>query len=74
MCAFAFLANLTGLPAGTAPIGRVDGLPVGMQFVGDAWDEASVIALLAECERAGIARCDAPDAALAPLGELPSQS
>ena len=74
MCAFAFLANLTGLPAGTAPIGTVDGLPVGMQFVGDAWDEASVIALLAECERAGIARCDAPDAALAPLGELPSQS
>ena len=55
LCQFAFLANLTGLPAGTAPCGWVDGLPVGIQFVGDAWDEASVFAMLAGCERAGLA-------------------
>lgn len=70
MCAFAFLANLTGLPAGTAPIGRVDGMPIGLQFVGDAWDEASVLALLAECERVGGARCETPHAAFDPLHAL----
>ncbi|MCA9707403.1 MAG: amidase, partial [Myxococcales bacterium] len=51
---FTFLANLTGLPAGTAPVGRVGGLPVGLQLVGDAWDEASVIAGLAALERSGV--------------------
>lgn len=48
---FSFLGNLTGLPAGTVPIGTLDGLPFGLQFVGDAWDEASVIAAMAHCER-----------------------
>lgn len=51
MSRFAFLANITGLPAGTAPVGLVEGLPVGLQLVGDAWDEASVIAAMATCER-----------------------
>lgn len=55
MTRFSFFANLTGLPAGTVPIGRVDGLPVGLQFVGDAWDEASVFAAMAQCERSGLA-------------------
>ena len=56
MCRFAFLGNPTGLPAGTVPVGRdADGLPIGLQFLGDAWDEASVLAAMAHCERTGIA-------------------
>jgi len=51
---FHFLANLTGLPAGTLPLGMVDGLPVGLQVVGDAWDEASVFAVMAHAERMGL--------------------
>jgi aspartyl-tRNA(Asn)/glutamyl-tRNA(Gln) amidotransferase subunit A len=55
-CRYAFLANLTGLPAATAPVGRdPNGLPVGFQVVGDAWDEPSVLQVLAELERQGAA-------------------
>jgi aspartyl-tRNA(Asn)/glutamyl-tRNA(Gln) amidotransferase subunit A len=55
MCRFSFLANTTGLPAGTIPVGLDgQGLPIGLQLIGDAWDEASVIAAMAHCERAGI--------------------
>jgi aspartyl-tRNA(Asn)/glutamyl-tRNA(Gln) amidotransferase subunit A len=56
MCRFNFLANLTGLPALTAPVGRDEsGLPIGLQFVGDAWDEATVLAVGAHLERLGTA-------------------
>lgn len=51
---FSFLGNLTGLPAGTVPIGTMDELPIGLQLIGDAWDEASVIAAMAHCERIGM--------------------
>jgi aspartyl-tRNA(Asn)/glutamyl-tRNA(Gln) amidotransferase subunit A len=53
---FCFLANLTGHPALSAPVG-VDGLglPVGLQLVGDAWDEATTIAAAAHLERLGVA-------------------
>jgi aspartyl-tRNA(Asn)/glutamyl-tRNA(Gln) amidotransferase subunit A len=55
------LGNLTGLPCGVAPVGADDhGLPVGVQLMGDAWDEAAVIAALAELERAGVARALEP--------------
>jgi aspartyl-tRNA(Asn)/glutamyl-tRNA(Gln) amidotransferase subunit A len=54
LCQFSFLANLTGLPAGTVPAGLADGLPVGLQFIGDAWDEASVFAAMAHAERVGL--------------------
>jgi aspartyl-tRNA(Asn)/glutamyl-tRNA(Gln) amidotransferase subunit A len=57
LCRFAFLANLTGLPAASAPIGAdAAGLPMGLQLVGDAWAEATLLALLAELEREEVAR------------------
>lgn len=56
VCRFAFFANLTGLPAATAPVAwDPDGLPIGLQLVGDAWDEAGVLGALAHMERAEIA-------------------
>ena len=63
-CRFVFLANLLGLPACSAPVGYgAEGLPVGLQLVGDAWDEASVLAALAELERLEVARAaHVPDA------------
>ena len=61
MCRFAFLGNVTGVPAGVAPVGRDrNGLPVGLQIVGDAWDEACVLQVLAELERQGVARVQRP--------------
>ena len=62
---YTFLGNLTGLPAGTAPVGieplpgpgRRDGhrapvgAPIGLQFVGDAYHDAEVIRALALVER-----------------------
>lgn len=65
LCRFAFLANLTGLPAATAPVGAdADGLPIGLQLVGDAWDEATVLAALAHLERTGIASVRRPPGAV----------
>ncbi len=56
MCRFSFLGNVTGLPAGTAPVGMDgEGLPVGLQIVADAWDEATVLQVLAHLERIGAA-------------------
>lgn len=56
LCRFNFLGNLTGLPAITAPVGcDALGLPVGLQLVGDAWDEATAIAAAAHLERIGVA-------------------
>lgn len=64
MTRFAFLANLTGIPAGTAPCGLIEGLPTGVQFVGDAWDEASVLAALAHGARQGWTELPAAPGAL----------
>jgi len=64
-CRFAFIGNLTGCPAGTAPVGfDASGLPIGVQFVGDAWDEACVLQALAHLERVGVAEVKKPSAAL----------
>src|SRR5882724_7598757 len=61
MCRFAFLANVTGVPAGVAPVGSDrNGMPVGLQIVGDAWDEACVLQVLAHLERVGVARVARP--------------
>ena len=56
LCRFMFMGNLTGLPAASAPVGcDAQGLPVGLQLVGDAWDEATVLAAAAHLERIGVA-------------------
>jgi aspartyl-tRNA(Asn)/glutamyl-tRNA(Gln) amidotransferase subunit A len=61
MCRHNFLANLTGLPALSAPVG-VDSrsLPIGLQIVGDAWDEETVLAVAAHLERIGVAKVRKP--------------
>ena len=54
---YVYVASLCGTPAGTAPVGfDAHGLPVGLQLMGDAWDEASVLQALAHLERIGAAR------------------
>jgi len=64
MCRFAFIGNLTGVPAGTAPVGLTDeGLPIGLQIIGDAWDEAAVLQVLAHLERIGAAKVERPSSA-----------
>jgi aspartyl-tRNA(Asn)/glutamyl-tRNA(Gln) amidotransferase subunit A len=65
VCRYAFLANLTGLPAISVPVGADrDGIPVGLQLIGDAWDEACVLQVAAMLERIGVARAMASDAAI----------
>jgi aspartyl-tRNA(Asn)/glutamyl-tRNA(Gln) amidotransferase subunit A len=65
LCRFAFLGNLTGLPAGTAPVGvDAGGLPIGLQIVGDAWNEAGVLAVLAHLERTRVAEVRRPPGAI----------
>jgi Asp-tRNA(Asn)/Glu-tRNA(Gln) amidotransferase A subunit family amidase len=40
------LGNLTGLPTLCIPMGfGQGGLPLGLQFVGAAWDETTILAL-----------------------------
>jgi aspartyl-tRNA(Asn)/glutamyl-tRNA(Gln) amidotransferase subunit A len=68
-CRFSFLGNLTGLPAGTAPVGRdARGMPIGLQIMGDAWDEAGVLRVLAHLERTGIASVPKPAVTVDLLG------
>ncbi|MDF3068421.1 MAG: Glutamyl-tRNA(Gln) amidotransferase subunit A-like protein [Polyangiaceae bacterium] len=69
MCRYAFLANLTGLPAISAPVGSDrDGMPVGLQLIGDAWDEACVLQAAAALERVGVASALPCEAAVDLLG------
>ena len=61
LCRFAFLGNLTGLPAASCPVGLDDdSLPIGFQLMGDAWDEATVLAATAQLERSGVACAKKP--------------
>lgn len=69
MCRYAFLANLTGLPAVSCPVGGDrDGMPLGLQLIGDAWDEACVLQAAAALERIGIARALSSEATIDLLG------
>jgi aspartyl-tRNA(Asn)/glutamyl-tRNA(Gln) amidotransferase subunit A len=69
LCRYTFFGNLTGLPAGTSPVGKdARGLPIGFQLVGDAWDEATVLAAMAHLERVEAARVERPRVAVDVLG------
>jgi aspartyl-tRNA(Asn)/glutamyl-tRNA(Gln) amidotransferase subunit A len=60
-CRFNFLGNLTGLPAVSCPVGLdSDSLPIGLQLVGDAWDEATALAASAHLELVGAAKAMRP--------------
>ena len=48
---FTASANLTGLPAISVPCGFAEGLPVGLQFTGRAWDEGTLLQVAARFER-----------------------
>jgi Asp-tRNA(Asn)/Glu-tRNA(Gln) amidotransferase A subunit family amidase len=60
LCASTFAANLCGLPAGSVPAGRVNGLPVGLQIVGPPDGTGGVLAAMAAAERAGVERVVPP--------------
>ena len=50
---FTQLANLTGTPAMSLPLHRTaDGLPMGVQLVGRMGDEATLLQLAAQLEKA----------------------
>jgi len=49
---FTVTANLAGLPAMSVPIGRVNGLPVGGQLIGQAFVEDDMIEAAYALERA----------------------
>jgi aspartyl-tRNA(Asn)/glutamyl-tRNA(Gln) amidotransferase subunit A len=58
---YTFMGNLTGLPAASLPIGVDEAkMPIGLQLVGAAFEEATVLRAAYAFERAGIAKC--PDA------------
>ncbi len=40
---FTVIANLAGIPAGSVPAGRVDGIPTGLQIIGKALDDQKVM-------------------------------
>ena len=50
------IAAVAGYPLISVPMGLVDGLPVGMSFVGTAWSEALLLGLAYDYEQASQAR------------------
>ena len=49
---FTCTANLAGVPAMSVPIGRIDGLPVGGQFLAPHFDESRMFTAAFALERA----------------------
>ena len=48
---FTVTANLAGVPAMSQPIGRIDGLPVGGQFIASHFDEMKMFTAAYALER-----------------------
>ena len=53
-------AAIAGYPHLTVPMGAVEGLPVGLSFIGKAWDDARVLQAGAAYERARTAMLAEP--------------
>jgi len=53
-------AAVAGYPLISVPMGLVDGLPVGLSFVGTAWTEAVLISLAYDYEQASMSRIPPP--------------
>jgi amidase len=67
-----FLPATSGYPHLTVPMGYVDGLPVGLSFIGPAWSEAQLLAMGASFERTAHARH--PPAYLPSLESTPAMA
>ena len=53
--AYTVLANATGLPAASLPLAKsASGLPIGVQLIAPMGDEATILAVAAQMERAGL--------------------
>jgi amidase len=48
----ASLAAMSGFPSVTVPAGFVDGLPIGLSFIGDEWEDAALIGIAHAFEQA----------------------
>jgi aspartyl-tRNA(Asn)/glutamyl-tRNA(Gln) amidotransferase subunit A len=68
--------NVTGNPALSVPCGLVDGLPIGMQIIGRAFDEATVLRIGVALETAaiGVERSRLAPASGAANGSIPEPS
>jgi aspartyl-tRNA(Asn)/glutamyl-tRNA(Gln) amidotransferase subunit A len=65
LCRFNFMGNLTGLPAASLPVAMDgDGLPIGLQIMGDAWDEGTVLRVGSKLEQMGAAFVRRPESAV----------
>jgi amidase len=60
-------AAMAGYPHLTVPMGEVDGLPVGLSFIGPAWSDATLLAYGYAYEQASHARRPPTYAATAPV-------
>jgi amidase len=59
-------AATAGYPLISVPMGLLEGMPVGISFVGTAWSEAMLLSLAYDYEQASKARVPPPRALAAP--------
>lgn len=57
---YTIAVNLAGLPAMSVPAGKVSGLPVGMQIMGKAFDEATLLNVAHQFQQATNWHLDSP--------------